>query len=189
MIETVKESPSDIDKKWKDTPGVENFVITDAFILLHEYVKDTSLKIFQYKILYRILPTNKLLYKMKIINYNCCYICRTHVETLEHMFFNCTEIKNLWFKIFDELKLKDKFENIKCDLQTILFGYKCNNNDFISGINIFILLVKLYIFNCKNNENTISFIAAKCFLKYRCGIQKSISKNVNREWAFIDDWM
>ena len=86
------------------------------------------------------------------------------------------------------MKLKEKFEDLNCDAKTILFGYKDVNNENISGINTFILLVKTYIFNCKNIGNDISFVAAKRFLKYRCGIQKSIARNVNREWAFLDDW-
>ena len=125
---------------------------------------------------------------MNIINYNCCYICATYIETLEHMFFECTEIRNLWIRIFQDLRLEEKFENLKLNKRTVLLGYN-NEDNFISGINIFIVLVKKYIFDCKQKGRAISFESAKYYLKYQCKIQKSVSKNANREWGFLDAWL
>ncbi len=189
LIEKVKEKPIELQEKWKLALNNYNFEISDFFELLHLQVKNTSLKNFQFKLLHRILPTNKLLYQMKIINYNSCHFCHTHIESLEHFFFGCMIIRNIWLQLFDELKLKDKFENIEVNLETILFGYKNENNNFLTGINTFIILVKYYIFHSKNENKNVTFEAAKYYLKHQCKINKMVTKNAEQEWAFLDQWL
>ena len=156
---------------------------------MHKNIKDTALKNFQFKILHRIMPTNKLLYQMKIINYNCCSFCFMYTETLEHFFYECVTIRNIWLRIFDELKLGDRFNSLTFDLETVLFGYDNFNDNYISGINTFIILFKKYIFKCKDDKINISFESAKFYLKYQSRIQKSVFKNADLEWAFLDNWL
>ena len=124
---------------------------------------------------------------MKVINYDNCYFCRTHTESIEHFFFECTIIKNIWLQIFEELDLGNKFENLRFDLETVLFGYKNKHNNHLNGINTFIVMIKTYIFGCKNKDSNVSFEAAKFFLKHQCKIHKSVTRNEN-EWAFVDIW-
>ena len=185
-IENIKEDTSILQEKWITKINDQNFDIKIAFETLHKYLKGTVLKAFQYKLLHRILPTNRSLYKMGIINYNCCHFCRTHVESIEHLFFECNDVKNLWFYLSEEFLLKNYFENLKIDLNTILFGYNDQRN--LSCINIFIALIKVYIFNCKIKDKQINNIAAKNYLKYYCEIYKNLD-NQNNEWSFYDDYM
>ena len=126
---------------------------------------------------------------MKIINYNRCSICLTHVESLEHLLFECIVVKNLWYKIFEELDLGHKFQNLKFTLATVILGYINHDNMYISGINTFIALIKQYILNCKNNNKKISFLAAKNYLIYHSRIHKNVSRSMNMEWAFLDEWL
>ena len=79
--------------------------------------------------------------------------------------------------------------SIICNINTVILGYKNNNDSFLSGINIFIVLVKKYIFDCKQNERILHFEGLKRYLKYHCKIQKSVSNNANREWGFLDAWL
>ncbi len=50
---------------------------------------DTRRRSFQYKILNRILYTNSILCKMKLIPSPLCTFCGDHEETLEHIFVTC----------------------------------------------------------------------------------------------------
>ena len=173
-------------EKWRQRLNETDFDVKIPFILLHRNIKDTSLKAFQFKIIHRILPTNKLLHQMNIINYNSCNFCRTHLETLEHFLFECNHVKNIWLLFYNELGLRHKFDNLIFDLKTILFGYDCQSARFTSGINIFILLVKAYVFSCKTRNQNINYEAAKKYIKYHSEIHKSLTKNKEAEWFF---WM
>ena len=53
---------------------------------------DTRTRAFQYKILNRILYTNSILYKMKLIPSPLCTFCGDHEETLEHLLVKCVYI-------------------------------------------------------------------------------------------------
>ncbi len=188
MLAKIKDTHTELETKWKVILNNENIELTEHFTLLHKYIKGTTLKNLQYKILHRIYPTNKSLYKMKIINYNRCSICQT-VESLEHLLFECIVVKNLWYKIFEELDLGHKFQNFEFTRATVTLGYVNHDNIYISGINTFIVLIKQYILNCKNNNKKISFLAAKNFLIYHSRIQKSVFRNMNMEWAFLEEWL
>ena len=43
-----------------------------------------------------ILVPNSLLFKIKGTNNSGCSYCNKHRETLEHLFLNCTKVKDVW---------------------------------------------------------------------------------------------
>ncbi len=176
-------------EKWETKLGILNIDINLYFSNIHKHHKDTYLRSFQYKIMHRILPTNYSLFKMKISNESLCTFCNSYIESLEHIFWECTSSKNIWLSINESLELEQKFENFKFNKETIFFGYN-SDTPHISGINIFITLIKSYIYKCKLKYLDLSFRSAKFFLISNCKIQKSIDfVNADREWAFLDDWL
>jgi len=178
-----------IKEKWEQKLEITNLNLDNYFLILHKHLRDSYLKAFQYKILHRILPTNKLLFKMKLSNTSVCYFCNTYTETLEHFFWDCILTKNIWLGINENLRLVETIENFKLNKETVLFGFD-NNTKFISGINIFITLIKSYIFKCKSNSLELSFEGAKFFLIYHCKIHINLTaRDADREWAFLGDWL
>ena len=79
------------DKEWK----LFNYSIKD--------IKEVKLADFQYKINNRILVTNSFLFKIKKINNNGCSYCNKHSETIEHLFLNCTKVKDFCNSLQDWL--------------------------------------------------------------------------------------
>ena len=61
---------------------------------------DNHTKDLQYKILYRIVPTNKLLYKMRKVNSNMCDFCEIQIDTIEHALWECVVVKSFWLELF-----------------------------------------------------------------------------------------
>ena len=55
----------------------------------------SKMRAFQYKILLRVIPTNKYLKLCNIAEDNTCYCCQTDIETIEHLFYFCPIIKDL----------------------------------------------------------------------------------------------
>ena len=60
---------------------------------------DNKTKDLQYKIILRFVPTNKLLYNMKKVNSQTCSFCHVETETVEHLFFNCIHMKDIWIYV------------------------------------------------------------------------------------------
>ena len=79
------------------------------------------MRAFQYKILLRVIPTNKYLKVFNIIDDDSFYFCHSEVETIEHLFFLCPIVKFLWFKLADKMK---PYIDITCslNLRNVLLG-------------------------------------------------------------------
>lgn len=44
---------------------------------------------FQYRLPHRIIPTNRYLYLIDVIDLDKCTVCGNHIETIDHLFCNC----------------------------------------------------------------------------------------------------
>ena len=69
------------------------------FELPFKYIKESKLQWLQFQILHRIIPTNDYLYKLKKINSPYCTFCKTETENIDHLFFKCPLLNNLWCSI------------------------------------------------------------------------------------------
>ena len=68
--------------------------------------KEARLRLLHFKILYGIYPTNKMLHKMGIVNSINCKFCPHTLDTLEHFFFECNRISQLWKHVEDKILIK-----------------------------------------------------------------------------------
>ena len=41
---------------------------------------------------------------MKTLNSQTCSFCHMEIETVEHLFFNCVNVKDIWIYVFKELQ-------------------------------------------------------------------------------------
>ena len=114
--------------------------------------KDNKIKELQYKILHRYIPTNKLLFQMGKITTNKCTFCEIYTETIEHLFFECHFVRNIWFELEHRLHL---VEDVKICLTAsdVLLCYNMYGNQSSNlqtvNINTVLLYVKNYIWECK----------------------------------------
>ena len=118
--------------------------------LPHLILTDNMIKEFQYKILFRYIGTNKLLYKMKKVDSPRCVLCELYEEGVEHLFFECIIVKNFWLNLMSEYN--SRFDmNFKLTCKDVIFGYDLENvkKAEIMAINIIILYAKYFIYRCK----------------------------------------
>ena len=76
------------EQKWEKNLEIEtedNFW-WDVYKTQVKCTKETNLRNFQYKLLTRIIPTNKFLYKCKLSDTSLCAFCGIYTETIEHLF-------------------------------------------------------------------------------------------------------
>ena len=110
------------------------------------------MRAFQYKILLRIIPTNKYLKVCNIIDYDSCYFCHSEVETIEHLFYLCPIVKELWINLAENMK---PYLDITPFLkpQNVLLG--CLQIEHKMCINHIFNIVKRYIYSTKCNEKKL----------------------------------
>ena len=124
-----------------------------------------KIKDFQYKILFRFLPTNRLLFKMEKIESPRCYFCGIVQETLLHLFFDCQIVKDFWLtvvEIWNDVNRDDK----TATPGNILLGYFHDQIVNRDTFNLLILMGKYFIWRCKMRESNLNIIDFKMFVKY-----------------------
>ena len=74
----------------KELSLARSFIVTTTI--------DVRYREFQFKVLNNILSLNYKLYKMKLISSPLCTFCKSENKTIEHLFWNCTLIKDFGIK-------------------------------------------------------------------------------------------
>ena len=152
---------------------------TTIFTLPKYTTQDLQIRTFQYKIIHRILPSNKLLYVYQIKETPFCDHCGIIPEDLIHLFHQCPRISDIWHSLANWL-----YPNLN------IFPY-INSECILLGIyneckpmeNIILLLVKRYIFVCKCNNKDITLRGLLFYLKS----QKEIYLNSLNEKRQIEN--
>ena len=65
----------------------QNLDWKQIYLIPHKVTLDVKTRMFQFKILNRIIYTNKLLNKMRLTDTSLCTFCGEYEESLEHFFF------------------------------------------------------------------------------------------------------
>ena len=129
---------------------------------------DTVLTSFQYKILHRILPTNKYLFK----NSKLCDFWSSSIETIEHIFWKCPITQHLWSQLVNVLN--DKGIMITLNIMDVCIGTdQCRNHN--SSINVVLLLMKYFIHTTKLSELIPIFCVFRNYLYKRIYLVKQIA--------------
>jgi hypothetical protein len=90
-------------KSWKTIFG--NEVDWNKIFVTTKKIHEIKMKWFQMKIYYRILVTNSMLTRMKVIENNKCSFCNMEKGSIFHYLWDCLYVQNFW-KDFDKC-LKD----------------------------------------------------------------------------------
>ena len=124
----------------------------DIYILPFRVMVDNKLIELQYKILHRIIATNKLLHKMGKIPTSTCDFCYMYVDTIEHLFFDCINVKNFWFQMMDKFNV---FQNhhVTITCKDVLLYVDLYDDDLNEIINILCLYGKKFIMLCKARKS------------------------------------
>ena len=67
---------------------------------------DNAITWLQYKLIYNILAAQSYLFNLKITDSSTYGICGNNVETIQHLFMQCTPVQELWFNVVKRIKEK-----------------------------------------------------------------------------------
>jgi len=139
-------------KAWENILKCGELSWKKYYMLTSKATHEVKSREFQYKILHRILPTNDVLFKMKIANDNKCTFCRLHAETLLHLFVECDYTQELWNNV--ERLLQKRMGNItSLSVQEKLFGTL--SGDVVTNHIILITKRHIYYQRCLGNVPNI----------------------------------
>ena len=168
--------PLKSETKWENILNNSNINWKKIYIIPFLSITDISLRYFQYKILHRIIPTNKYLYYCKLSNSNLCEFCSSHIETIEHVFYECYYVQIFWNHLI--LFLENKNIDLKVQKQDILLGI-AETKQFQKQLNFILISAKHYIYKMRCTQ----MLPKLCLFKYH------LTKNLNleREIALKND--
>ena len=119
LISKISSQPTAKKRFSKEYP-LHTFEWDSIYLLPRKVTIESRTRDFQYKILNRILFTNKMLFKMKISDTDKCTFCNEEEETIEHLLNTCKYILPFWKEVIKWFKMYNIHENL--DELKILFG-------------------------------------------------------------------
>ena len=185
LVETIQVYPS---ARQKYTTLFNNHDLDweTIYVIPHVVTIDTNTRIFQYKILNRILYTNKSLYKMKIVSSPLCTFCHAPEESLEHLFCYCKHSIAFWKSVVLWLKSIDIDIDFLNDYD-IIFGLVQKNLNW-TLLNHIIIIGKQVIYANRLN-NILPFLPqAITKIKYIESIERSIALKNNKLKSHDEKW-
>ena len=144
------------------------------------------LRSFQFRFLHNALVLNTHLYHWNIRSNNLCSMCNNEREDLEHLFFNCYVVRDIWKKLESFLS---NILNINIDIRwNHVIWCKISDNRF-SIMNCIILIVKQLIYRHRCLGLPLTFSNVKNAIYEIKSIEKYIAVKENktslheRKWA------
>ena len=156
---------------------------SDIFRIANSANRDVNMKMFQFKILHRILATNKKLKQFRIIDSDLCDFCGLETESIIHIFCECEVTTPIWQHISKWLERS----GIRLGYLThsqIVFGDK--NWDAV--VNRIIIVTKRVIFYNKRTKSIPSLIQVLRTLKKQFEVEKLIATTNNKLCYFRGFW-
>ena len=162
----------------------DDFDWTKIYDLPRKTTVDTSLRVFQYKILNNVLYLNEKLFHFRLVDSGKCSFCLVSNETPIHIFPVCPIVKELWNCLCDVFE--DYVSLPKLSPQSATLGFTSNNENSIL-INHIVLLFKYYVYKSRKDRN-INILAFINFLTRVYDTEKALSikkNNLTEKWAPI----
>ena len=85
-----------------------------------------------------------------------CEECNLYIETIEHLFWECQAVKNFWLTFVDNWNINHN-SDINLDFKDIIYGYNIVDLFSEKAINLLLLIVKGFIYQCKIKSKSINF--------------------------------
>ena len=183
LVSKIAQFPNIINKLQNDF----NFSVDQLrqiFALPHPIVLESYVKGFQLKVLNSILYTNSELHKIGFKTDDLCSFCKAEPETLYHLFYECSHVRNFWSE-FQDYWHQISNQQVYLSLQDVLFGILTKPCPLLNLLNYFIIIGKLFIWVCRRCEirPKIQGFRTKISIKYET------ESNINKKDFFKKKWV
>jgi hypothetical protein len=101
FLKKYTERPINSQNKWENLLNIKEVNWEFVYIL-----SNNTLKMFQYNLLHRTIPTNTFLYKCRLVETELHAFCGETKETILHLVCDCNIVYNIWLKIYEQLQIR-----------------------------------------------------------------------------------
>lgn len=159
--------------------------------IFRKYIKttqDAKLRWFQFRLIYRLIPTNRFLHLRKLSDSALCTFCGNAEETLTHLFWECPHVRNFWNVL--QNWLRQNCENCATLVLSQVFTMFGVENNFRSDkvIDLIMLLARFYIYKCKLEKKMPDMDAFIPIVKRRYNIERYCYSINGQLHKFIMEW-
>ena len=165
----------------------------EIYVLPFKCTVEVKLRVFQFKLLHKILYTNDRLFKMKIVDSELCSLCKENLETPEHLFFYCDISSKLRQEFIDKFGIifGVKFDDLT--IKRIMLGFIQDwKGPHKMLLNHLLLIYKRYIYVQKRKSELLSFCGLKSFIshikniEFTIAYQKKIERIHYKKWSPLE---
>jgi hypothetical protein len=173
--------------KWQNEFDNVTLNWKQIFIIPLKCTIDTKLREYQYKYLWKIVPSNTFLYKCKLTESTICDFCSMSTETVKHLFWECQYVQRFWMDLTSFLQTKNI--HVRIDYKLITFGItKDIDNYNTSVLNFIILLSKYFISKNKYNNTRPTIEQFITYLDRRIKVEQYIASFRDKIHVFYAKW-
>ena len=177
LVEDIRVHPT-ARLKYNSIYNDQDFNWKQIYLIPYKVTLDTRTRMFQYKLLNRIVYTNKLLHKIKLSDTSLCTFCGEYEESLEHLFLHCQFSKNFWMQIVSWLN-EFNITIIELKDSEIMLGYT-NESPHWTFLNHILIIGKQVIYSSRLRKSKPLFSQFIVKLKYIEHIEHYIAKRRDR---------
>ena len=84
-----------------------------------------------------------------------CQMCLSSIQTIEHLFFECSIVKTFWARLWESCGKDTRNTKLDSNFKQKILGFEWEKVAQNREINIIILKAKYYIFLCHINEKEL----------------------------------
>ena len=173
--------------RWQETLDIDdgdwNLIFRQPYIASRE----TKLQSLQYKIIHRIIPCQKWLYNLKVIDSPVCQRCPSNcIDTITHHLVECGGLNNFWVDLESWWNRVAEYK-VRLHTKHIIFGLYHDNHHFRT-LNYVILLGKWFIRKQLYLDRPVNLNRYFVVLKQHLDIEKMILAGKGQGILFDSNW-
>lgn len=150
---------------------------------LHQSTTDVNLKWLQYRMVKRILPTNRLLYIFGLSETDKCKKCLIYSENIMHKFWLCPSVRMLWHAVKELLGLQHNLTSAN-----VIFGIHLTDANKAARANTVIMLTNQMIWKHRDCHGNLTTANLKRHITDYLATEHYIAKIDHKERKFNDMW-
>jgi hypothetical protein len=181
--------PDKSEEKWSFLLSLEDVDWKNVYINNYFASIETKLRSFQYQILQRSIVTNEKLHIYGKHETGFCTYCSQVKETVEHLFWFCPKVQDLWEYLWNWLSNVCGHQEIQFTPENLLLGTNFTYSD--RWLLHVLQCVNRYIYVNKFTDKSLTFHAAVSFIKntYSTEFHIAIKKHDDASFhKFIIKW-
>ena len=180
---------------WEDQLRVRNLQWDGVYRDIYQCTNDFKLLWLQFRILHRILPSNRLLFHFKILQSDQCKRCGRAREDILHMLWQCPGSQRFWRSFTSKLKLRAPLTV----QQVILNIFKAadvgiqspsntNTSMSLKALRLSAMLGKQFIWYCRNKECDPSLDGYCHFVRRYRDVERCVATREGKTEQFNQLW-